>query len=69
VLGAEGLEVSVPARGSVRLVIGEMLKHLCSTVSYGGAESLQELRQTFWSSPEKFLVKVSDASRAESFKR
>jgi IMP dehydrogenase len=69
VLGAEGLEVSVPARGSVRFVIGEMLKHLCSTVSYGGAESLQELRQTFWSSPEKFLVKVSDASRTESFRR
>ncbi len=29
-LGAEGLEVSVPARGSVRSVIHEMLKHLCS---------------------------------------
>jgi IMP dehydrogenase len=69
VLGAEGLEVSVPARGSVRLVIGDLLKHLCSTVSYGGTQSLQELRQKFWSNPEKFLVKLSDASRTESFKR
>jgi IMP dehydrogenase/GMP reductase len=68
-LGAEGLEVSVPARGSVRLVIGEMLKHLCSAVSYGGAESLQELRQSFWATPERFLVKLSEASRLESFKR
>jgi IMP dehydrogenase len=69
VLGAEGLEVSVPARGSVRLVIGDLLKHLCSTVSYGGTQSLRELRQKFWSNPEKFLVKLSDASRTESFKR
>jgi len=68
-LGAEGLEVSVPARGSVRLVIGEMLKHLCSAVSYGGAESLQELRRSFWANPERFLVKLSEASRLESFKR
>src|SRR5207248_6011898 len=29
-IGAEGLEVSVPARGSVRAVIHNMFKHLCS---------------------------------------
>jgi IMP dehydrogenase/GMP reductase len=28
-LGAEGLEVSVPARGSARVVLHDMLKHLC----------------------------------------
>jgi IMP dehydrogenase len=39
-IGAEGLEVSVPARGSARAVIRDMLKHLCSAISYGGAESL-----------------------------
>src|SRR4051812_21020009 len=38
--GAEGLEVSVPARGSVRTIVHDMLKHLCSAISYGGAESL-----------------------------
>ena len=68
-LGAEGLEVSVPARGSVRSVIRDMLKHLCSAVSYGGAQSLNELRQTFWSNPERYLVKLSEASRVESFQR
>src|SRR5205814_10374142 len=39
-LGAEGTEVAVPARGSVRSVIHDMLKHLCSSISYGGAQSL-----------------------------
>ena len=50
-MGAEGLEVSVPARGSVRVVIHDMLKHLCSAISYGGATSLRELQHTFWSNP------------------
>jgi IMP dehydrogenase len=68
-LGAEGLEVSVPARGSVRSVIHDMLKHLCSAISYGGAESLQELRQEFSAHPERYLVKLSPASRRESFDR
>jgi IMP dehydrogenase len=68
-IGAEGLEVSVPARGSVRTVIHNMLKHLCSAVSYGGARSLQELRQAFWADPDRYLVKLSDASQKESFQR
>jgi IMP dehydrogenase len=68
-LGAEGLEVSVPARGSVRTIIHEMLKHLCSAISYGGAESLADLREKFWSDPAKYLVRLSQASRAESFER
>ena len=37
-IGAEGMEVSVPARGSARPVVHDMLKHLCSSISYGGAE-------------------------------
>jgi IMP dehydrogenase len=68
-MGAEGLEVSVPARGSARLVIHDMLKHLCSAISYGGARSLQELRGRFWSDPERYLVKLTEAARAESFHR
>ena len=67
--GAEGIEVSVPARGSVRGVLRDMLKHLCSAISYGGAESLQELRKSFWSHPERYLVKLTAASRIESFQR
>ena len=68
-LGAEGLEVSVPARGSVRTIIHDMLKHLCSAISYGGASSLGELREKFWAQPEKYLIRLSRASQAESFDR
>ena len=68
-LGAEGLEVSVPARGSVRLVIHDMLKHLCSSISYGGAESLGDLRGKFRADPGKYLVRLSRAARVESFER
>ena len=68
-IGAEGIEVSVPARGSARVVIHDMLKHLCSAISYGGARSLQELRRQFWANPERYLVKLTAASRAESFHR
>jgi IMP dehydrogenase len=68
-IGAEGLEVSVPARGSARKIIQDMLKHLCSAISYGGAQSLQGLREKFWSHPEQYLVKLTEASKIESFQR
>lgn len=68
-MGAEGLEVSVPARGSARTIIHNMLKHLCSAISYGGAQNLQELRRQFWADPDRFVVKLSEASRTESFRR
>jgi IMP dehydrogenase len=68
-LGAEGREVSVPARGSVRPVIHDMLKHLCSSISYGGAGSLADLREKFRSDPGKYLVRLSRAAGAESFDR
>jgi IMP dehydrogenase len=68
-LGAEGLEVSVPASGSARTVIQDMLKHLCSAISYGGAGSLAELRATFLANPDEFLVRLSPAARRESFDR
>ena len=68
-LGAEGLEVSVPARGSARTVVHEMLKHLCSAISYGGATSLSDLRRRFWAAPAAYLIKLSPASRTESFER
>jgi hypothetical protein len=46
-----------------------MLKHVCSAVSYGGAVTLEELRQAFWTDPGRFLIKLSSSSRAESFNR
>ena len=58
-LGAEGLEVSVPLRGSARPVIAGMLKHLSSSISYGGAASLAELKKMFWEKPDEYIIKLS----------
>jgi len=68
-IGAEGMEISVPARGSARTIVREMIKHICSSISYGGAASLAELRQMFWSDPQKFLIKQSASARRESYER
>jgi hypothetical protein len=46
-----------------------MLNHLCSAISYGGATSLADLRASFWAHPERYLVRLSEASRVESFER
>jgi len=68
-LGAEGMEISVPARGSVRPVVRDMLKHLCSAISYGGAESLAELREMFQKDPDRYVIRLTESSRRESFDR
>jgi IMP dehydrogenase len=68
-LGAEGIEVSVPARGSARPVIQEMIRHLCSAISYGGAAGLSALRRLFRADPERYLLKLSAAARRESYVR
>ena len=68
-LGAEGMEISVPARGSARGIVRDMLKHLCSSISYGGASSLSELRRLFWAEPGKYLIKLSHSGRRESYER
>jgi IMP dehydrogenase len=68
-IGAEGMEISVPARGSARTIVREMIKHLCSSISYGGASSLAELRGLFWSNPEKYLIRQSASARRESYER
>jgi IMP dehydrogenase len=68
-IGAEGTEVSVPARGSVRPIVQDILRHLCSSISYGGARSLAELKQMFREDPLRYLVKLSAAGRRESYER
>ena len=68
-LGAEGLEISVPARGSARPVIQDMIKHLCSSISYGGARSLSEFRALVRAHPDRYLIKLSAAARRESYDR
>ena len=59
----------MPARGSARTIVREMIKHLCSSISYGGAASLRELREKFWADPDRYLIKLSASSRRESYDR
>jgi IMP dehydrogenase len=68
-LGAEGTEISVPARGSVRPIVRDMLKHLCSAISYGGAGSLAELQDMFRRDPGRYTIRLSQSARHESFDR
>ena len=68
-LGAEGMEVSVPARGSVRPLLRDLVKHLCSAISYSGASSLGEMQERFRKNPERYVIKLSESARRESFDR
>jgi IMP dehydrogenase len=68
-IGAEGTEVSVPARGSVRPIIHDIFKHLCSSISYGGAGSLAELKEMFRRDPLRYLIKLSASAKKESYER
>jgi IMP dehydrogenase len=68
-IGAEGMEISVPARGSARAIVRDMIKHLVSSISYGGAASLGELREKFWADPTRYMIKLSASSRRESYER
>jgi IMP dehydrogenase len=68
-IGAEGMEVSVPLRGSARTIFQEMMKHLCSSISYGGADSLADLRTRFAGDPSRYVIRLSRAARRESYER
>ena len=68
-LGAEGMEVSVPARGSVRPLLRDLVKHLCSAISYSGASSLDEMQERFRKNPDRYAIKLSASGRRESFDR
>ena len=68
-IGAEGIEISVPVRGSARTILREMIKHLSSSISYGGAASLSELRRLFWSNPSAYMIRQSPSARRESYER
>ena len=68
-LGAEGMEVSVPPRGSARPIVQDMIKHLCSSISYGGGESLADVRRRVMDDPDRYLIRLSASSRRESYER
>ena len=46
-----------------------MLKHLCSAISYGGAKSLAELQDMFRADPERYVIRLSESARRESYDR
>jgi hypothetical protein len=46
-----------------------MLKHLCSAISYGGAASLADLREMLADDPHRYVIRLSDSGRRESFDR
>ncbi len=68
-LGAEGMEISVPVRGSVRPLLRDMLKHLCSGISYSGARSLADMQGMFRKEPERYVIRLTESARHESFDR
>jgi len=68
-IGAEGMEVSVALRGSARPVLQEMVKHLCSSISYGGGDSLADVRKRVTDDPAHYLIRLTESSRRESYER
>lgn len=68
-ISPEGIERQVEYRGSVVPIIKEMVGHLASMVSYMGAQSLEEAKEIFMANPQRHLVKLSEASKRESFDR
>ena len=53
----------------MRPLLRDMVKHLCSAISYGGAGSLAELQEMFRRNPERYVIRLSESSRRESFER
>ena len=65
----EGQSVTVPYVGSVTEVIKRIKDHLRSAVSYAGEKDLYGAHKKVSSSPGDYLVKLTEASRKESFER
>lgn len=66
---AEGQEVQVPYKGSVRDILDRIRGHLRSSVSYAGGESLREVRERIVQDPARYLISLSESSRRESYER
>ena len=66
---AEGQSVRVPYVGSVVGILDRVRGHLQSAVSYAGETSLRAAHEKIARDPARYLVPLSEASRAESFVR
>lgn len=65
----EGQSISVPYTGSVIEVIKRVKDHLRSAVSYAGENTLLAAHRKIAASPEKYLIKLSESSKRESWER
>ena len=50
-------------------LLRDLVKHLCSAISYSGAKHLNEMQEMFRLDPERFVIKLTQSSRRESFDR
>lgn len=66
---AEGQQLQVPYRGGVAEVLRRIRGHVQSAVSYAGEASLEDARAKILPDPLRYLVRLTDASRRESFDR
>ncbi len=69
VTNVEGIEVVYPLKGSAKVPLSRMMNNIRSAISYGGAKSLNELREKFLENPEQYIVHQSGASKIESYER
>ncbi len=66
---AEGQTVEIPYNGSVRQILHRIKGHLQSAVSYAGEKTLKEARRKIAQDPTNYLIRLSEASKRESFER
>jgi len=66
---AEGQELQVPYKGSVRDVLHRIRGHLRSAVSYAGGDTLAEVRARVVKDPMRYLIPLSEPARRESYER
>ena len=66
---AEGQAIKVDYVGSVVDIIRRIKGHLKSAVSYAGEKNLWDAHNKISSDPEHYLIRLSEASKRESFER
>jgi IMP dehydrogenase len=68
-ISPEGIERKVEYKGSVIPIIMDMIGNLSSTISYIGATSLEEAKSMFLENPKKYIIRLTEASKFESWDR
>ena len=66
---AEGQAIKVDYVGSVVDIVKRIKGHLQSAVSYSGKQTLLEAHKKFSSEPTRYLIRLTEASKKESFDR